>query len=120
MLAVFLYGSALDRLFRPDSDLDVAVLDSLEHPLSGQDQARLMDDLERSTGRSIDLRMLRDLSLSHQAHILERGRMIWAEVPGEVERYAREILQAAGQARQRSESQWSQLLNRLARASTAR
>jgi predicted nucleotidyltransferase len=62
-LAVFLYGSALDRLFRPDSDLDVAVLDDKQHPLSWPDQARLMDALERTTGRGVDLRMLRESSL---------------------------------------------------------
>ncbi|HEY2292639.1 MAG TPA: hypothetical protein VGM86_18210 [Thermoanaerobaculia bacterium] len=33
ILAVFLYGSALSRLFRSDSDLDIAVLDSPENPL---------------------------------------------------------------------------------------
>jgi predicted nucleotidyltransferase len=115
ILALFLYGSALNRLFRPDSDLDVAILDSSEHPLSWQDQARLMDAFERATGRGIDLRLLRESSLSHQAHVLEQGWRLWTRDPGEVERYTLRVLEEAGQARERNEAQWSQTLHRLAR-----
>lgn len=120
ILAVFLYGSALDRLFRPDSDLDVAVLDNPQHPLGWADQARLMDALERATGRGVDLRMLRGSSLSHQAHVIERGRLVWMSDPSTVEQYRLETLMAAGQARKRSETQWSQTLNRLAKTAVAR
>ena len=119
MLALFLYGSALSRFFRPDSDLDIAILDDPRHPLSWQDQARLMDAFERVTGRAVDLRLLRESSLSHQAHVLEYGRRIWTGNPGEAERYAREVLEAVDQDRERSESQWSQTLDRLARTATA-
>jgi predicted nucleotidyltransferase len=120
ILAVFLYGSALDRLFRPDSDLDVAVLDDKQHPLGWPDQARLMDALERTTGRGVDLRMLRESSLSHQAHVIERGRLVWIGVIDAVEQYMLETLMAAVQARKRSEPQWSQTLNRLAKTAATR
>jgi predicted nucleotidyltransferase len=115
VLAIFLYGSALSRLFRPDSDLDVAILGSREHPLDRRGQAKLMDDLERATGRGVDLRLLRASSPSHQAHVLEQGLMVWTQDPGEVEGYSREILDTAHRAHERSELQWSQLLARLAR-----
>jgi predicted nucleotidyltransferase len=114
-LAVFLYGSALDRHFRPDSDLDIAVLDSPERPLDWAGQAKLMDSLERATGRAVDLRLLRESSLSHQAHVVEHGRMIWTSDQDAVERYSRKTLMAARKAREGSGSQWSQTLDRLAK-----
>jgi predicted nucleotidyltransferase len=119
-LAVFLYGSALDRLFRPDSDLDVAILDSPERPLDGSGQAKLMDSLERATGRGVDLRLLRESSLSHQAHVIDHGRMVWTRDQGAVERYSREVLRAAREAREDSASRWSQTLDRLAGTGAAR
>ena len=115
VLAIFLYGSALSRLFRPDSDLDVAILDSREHPLDRHGQAKLMDDLERATDRGVDLRLLRASSPSHQAHVIEQGLMVWAKDPGEVAGYTREVLETAYRAHERSALQWSQLLARLAR-----
>jgi predicted nucleotidyltransferase len=114
-LAVFLYGSALDRLLRPDSDLDIAVLDSPERPLNWAGQAKLMDSLERATGRAVDLRLLREISLSHQGHVIEHGRMIWTSDQDAVERYSREILIAARKSREASGSRWSQTLDRLAK-----
>jgi predicted nucleotidyltransferase len=119
-LAVFLYGSALDRLFRPDSDLDVAVLDSPERPLDGSGQAKLMDLLERATGRGVDLRLLRESSLSHQAHVIDHGRMVWTRDQSAVERYSREVLRAAREACKGSDSRWSQTLDRLAGTGAAR
>jgi predicted nucleotidyltransferase len=41
--AAILYGSSLGPSFRPDSDIDVAILDETDHRLSWQEQARLMD-----------------------------------------------------------------------------
>jgi predicted nucleotidyltransferase len=120
ILAIFLYGSALSRLFRPDSDLDIAVLDSPERPLDWSAQAKLMDRLERATGHGVDLRMLRESSLSHQAHVIDEGRMVWTRDPPEVEHYAREARAAARQGRAGSESRWSQTLDRLARTAAAR
>jgi predicted nucleotidyltransferase len=118
-LAVFLYGSALDRLFRLDSDLDVAVLDSSERPLDWAGQAKLMDSLERATGRGIDLRLLRESSLSHQAHVIEHGRLVWTRDQDAVERYSRAVLTAAREAREGSGSRWSQTLDRLAKTAAA-
>lgn len=112
--ALFLYGSSLTPLFRSDSDIDIALLDSEDSPLTWSEQARLMDSLERATGHVIDLRMLRDSSLSHQAHVLEHGRLIWARDEGEVDRYARTTLEAARQTRQVSEREWPRVLDRLA------
>jgi predicted nucleotidyltransferase len=119
VLAVFLYGSALGRLFRPDSDLDVAVLDDSEHPLDWHDQAKLMDDLERATGRGVDLRLLREISPSHQAHVIEQGRMVWTRDRDEVERQTKTLLQGARQAREDSKPRWSEILERLARTAAA-
>jgi predicted nucleotidyltransferase len=120
ILAVFLYGSALSRLFRSDSDLDIAVLDSPENPLDWSAQAKLMDRLERATGHGVDLRMLRESSLSHQAHVIDEGRLVWTRDPDEVEQYVREARTAARQGRAGSESRWSQTLDRLARTAAAR
>jgi predicted nucleotidyltransferase len=111
--AVFLYGSSLDRLFRSDSDVDIAVLDRPEDPLTWRDQARLMDDLERATGRAVDLRMLRESSLAHQAHIMQQGRILWMRDPGEVERYSRKVLAAAREAHEKSKQEWPRVLERL-------
>lgn len=112
--AVFLYGSSLDRLFRSDSDIDIAVLDRPEDPLTWRDQARLMDDLERATRRAVDLRMLRESSLAHQAHVIENGRILWLRDPEEVERYSHRVLAAAREAHERSKQEWPLVLERLA------
>jgi len=111
--AVFLYGSSLDRLFRQDSDFDIAVLDRAEDPLTWSEQAQLMDGLERATGRAVDLRMLRESSLAHQAHVLEQGRILWMEDPGEVARYSSKVLAAAREAREQSKQEWPRVLERL-------
>lgn len=112
--AIFLYGSSLERGFRPDSDVDLAVLDDGEDRLSWNDQARLMDALERVTGKGVDLRMLRESSPSHQAHVLEQGRLVWSRTPGVVEGYARELRSTAEAERDRAESEWPRVLKRLA------
>ncbi|MES1240061.1 MAG: nucleotidyltransferase domain-containing protein [Acidobacteriota bacterium] len=112
--AVFLYGSSLDDGFRPDSDVDLAVLDDGKDRLSWRDQARLMDALERATGKGVDLRMLRESSPSHQAHVLERGRLVWSRDSGVVEGYALDLRSAAKAERDRAESEWPRMLRRLA------
>ena len=119
--AVFLYGSVLGTSFRADSDVDLAVLDDAEERLSWEDQARLMDTLERATGRALDLRMLRETSLAHQAHVLEQGRLLWWREPkGELERYAREVRAAAEDERERVQEAWSRLLVKLAGSAASR
>ena len=118
--AVFLYGSALGPLFRSDSDIDIAVLDRESSPLPWRDQSRLMDALERATGHGVDLRMLRESSPSHQAHVLEHGRRLWSRDPAEVERYTRQALAAARRQRERCERDWPQVLDRLAGLAASR
>jgi len=112
--AAILYGSSLGQGFRSDSDIDVAILDSAEERLSWQEQARLMDLLERALKRGVDLRMLRDGSPSYQAHVLEHGRLIWEKRPGEATRYGREILPVLQAAQRHSGQEWPHALSRLA------
>lgn len=114
MQAVFLYGSSLERGFRSDSDVDLAVLDDSRHPLSWSEQARLMDILERALGKGVDLRMLRETSPSHQAHVLEQGQLVWSQNPGLVERYSQEIRSAIQSEREHAEQEWPRVLGRLA------
>jgi predicted nucleotidyltransferase len=112
--AVFLYGSSLERDFRPDSDIDLAVLDDARQGLSWSAQARLMDALERAVGKGVDLRMLRESSPSHQAYVLEQGRLVWATDPHLVDTYSLELQEAARAARERAEQEWPRVLGRLA------
>jgi predicted nucleotidyltransferase len=118
--ALYLYGSVLGPLFRPDSDLDIAVLDAAGQRLSRKEQARLMDLLERATGRGVDLRLLRDLTLSHQSEILEHGLRIWAGDAPEADRYRREIADARQRQPRPSDEEWTAVLHRLATAGGAR
>jgi predicted nucleotidyltransferase len=112
--AAILYGSSLGQSFRPDSDIDVAILDASDDRLSWQEQARLMDLLERALKRGVDLRMLRDGSPSYQAHVLEHGRLIWEKQPGELTQYGREVLPVLQAARRHSGEEWPRALSRLA------
>ena len=112
--AVFLYGSSLERDFRSDSDVDLAVLDDSRHPLSWSEQARLMDILERALGKGVDLRMLRETSPSHQAHVLEQGQLVWSQDPDLVKRYSQEIRSAIRSEREQAAQEWPRVLGRLA------
>lgn len=112
--AVFLYGSSLERDFRPDSDVDLAVLDDSRHPMSWSEQARLMDILERALGKAVDLRMLRETSPSHQAHVLDQGQLVWSQDPDLVEHYRREIQSAVQSEREHAAQEWPRVLGRLA------
>jgi predicted nucleotidyltransferase len=91
VLAAYLYGSILTERSRDDSDIDVAVLDVSDRRLGWAEQSRLMDEMERALGEPVDLRMLRDCSASHQAHVLERGLLVWTDDPARVEAYTRRI-----------------------------
>lgn len=112
--ALFLYGSALEPAFRPDSDIDIAVLDHPDSRLSWKEQARLMDLLERATGHSVDLRMLRDNPLAYQVNVLERGTLFWVADPVEADRYNREVISSWKQQSQHEDKTWSEALTRLA------
>src|SRR6266545_1429288 len=112
--AVFLYGSALGTGFRPDSDVDIAVLDRPDDRLTWTEQARLMDLLERATGYGIDLRMLRDSPLSHQVDVLESGIRLWAGDKTEADRYSRETFESWQRQAHPAEAEWATTLRRLA------
>ncbi|HKH45665.1 MAG TPA: nucleotidyltransferase domain-containing protein [Thermoanaerobaculia bacterium] len=111
--AVFLYGSALGEGFRPDSDVDIAVLDRSDKRLTWAEQARLMDLLERTTGQGIDLRMLRDSPLSHQVDILENGIRIWTGDPAEADHYSHEVFDSWHRQAHLNEEEWISTLRRL-------
>lgn len=112
--ALFLYGSVLGPAFRPDSDIDIAVLDHSDNRLSWKEQARLMDLLERATGHSVDLRLLRDNPLSYQVNVLERGRRFWVADSVEADRYGREVMSSWKQQEHHEDKTWSEALARLA------
>jgi predicted nucleotidyltransferase len=114
VLAIFLYGSALEPTFRTDSDLDIAVLDRADSRLAWKEQARLMDHLERATGRNVDLRMLRDCSLSLQVEVLNRGVSLWIADEEEVARYRHEALSSWERQPHPDQAAWSSALRRLA------
>jgi predicted nucleotidyltransferase len=115
IIAVLVYGSALGRHFRSDSDLDIAVLDRSENPASEATLARMMDAIERRTGREVDLRRIADLSLSHQAHVIEQGRPVWIGDPQALEVARREVLRQNAEQRPISGRAWPALLERLRR-----
>ena len=87
--AVYLYGSILGKRRRSDSNVDIAVLDRLYGRLSWSEQSRLMDELERAVGQPVDLRMLRDCTLSQQIHVFDEGLPMWAEGGDELADYVR-------------------------------
>ena len=87
--AVYLYGSILGKRHRRDSDVDIAVLEGTGNRLSWSEQSRLMDEMERAVGQPVDLRMLRDCALSHQIHVFDEGRLLWAERGNELAGYVR-------------------------------
>jgi len=115
IIAVLVYGSALGRHFRFDSDLDIAVLDRPENPTSEATLARMMDAIERRTGREVDLRRIADLSLSHQAHVIEQGRPVWVGDPQALEAARRVVLRQNAEQRPISGRAWPSLLERLRR-----
>ena len=114
-VAVYLYGSVLGSRRREDSDIDVACLDREDALLPWSEQARLMDDLERALDAPVDLRMLRDLTTSHQAHVIEEGRAIRVEDASELESFERAVRERQIAGRAESERVWSRTLHDLAR-----
>lgn len=92
IVASFLYGSVLTEAWRSDSDVDVAVLDQAQDRLPWSEQAVLMDELERVTGFPIDLRMVRDCLISHQALILTQGSSLWVSEPLILEAFRKSVL----------------------------
>ena len=113
IMAAYLYGSILGPRHRSDSDVDLAILDQLKEPLRWAEQGMLMDELERAIQKPVDLRMLRDCTLSHQAHILERGELIWIADKAVVDEYARDVLTRYEAQREHTKHIWSSTLRDL-------
>lgn len=112
--AAFLYGSVLGESWRADSDIDIALLDSSERRLNWREEAQVMDAFERATGLAVDLRLLRDCTLSHQAHILTEGLLLWKRDDEAVKNDKRSVLRDYAENRVRAANQWRSLLDRLA------
>lgn len=113
VIASFLYGSVQTKAWRPDSDVDIAILDHPEDRIIWDEQAILMDELERLTGQPTDLRMLRDCLVSHQAQVLTRGTLIWVSAPGILEAYQRSLLQEFQRSIPTVHHSWVSLLKEL-------
>lgn len=113
IVGVFLYGSMVQGNSRTDSDIDIAVLDAPDDRLSWKDEAQLMDALERATGGVVDLRMMRDTSLSHQIHILKEGKLIWTADEKTVEDYRRRAL-SSDRSGDQVHKEWLSSVGRLA------
>ncbi len=120
VLAGYLYGSVLGSRFREDSDVDIAVLDSETRRLDWADQSLLMVELERAVGRPIDLRMLRDCSASHQAHVFQKGLELWLGDGALVERYRTALLERFKQEHKANEESWFRVLRTLAKRAPGR
>ncbi len=114
ILAAFIYGSVLGERWRSDSDVDIAILDRAEDRLTWEDEAKLMDAFERTTEWAVDIRLLRDSSLSHQVHVLTEGRPIWTREAESVEKYSESVLQEFRRKRDGLSSHWLSLIDRLA------
>ena len=116
LVAVYLYSSVLGSRRREDSDIDVACLDREDARLPWSDQAaRLMDDLERALEAAVDLRMLRDLRTSHQAHVIEEGLAIRVEDVSELESFESAVRERQTADRAKSERVWSKTVHDPAR-----
>ncbi len=114
IVAVYLYGSVLGPRHRPDSDRDIAILDRAGDPLDWSAQSQLMDRLERETGQPVDLRMLREGTVSYQAHVLATGRRIWTGDECAARVYAEEVRSAAEGRRSTDTAEWVATLSKLA------
>jgi len=113
IIAVYVYGSILGLRHRSDSDVDLAVLDRPKQPLGWTDQSVLMDEIERAVRMPIDLRMLRDCTLSHQAHILQHGAIVWIADKTAVDEYTHDILTKYESQRESRNRLWSSTLQEL-------
>ena len=76
LLAAFACDSVLGAYWRPDSDIDIAVLERDGSSLPWSDQDLLLDELERATRRGIDLRLMKDCEIRHQGKILRSGVLL--------------------------------------------
>jgi len=110
LVAGYLYGSALGARCRTDSDLDIAILDDVQDRLGWQEQAILMDQLERSTGYPVDLRMLRDGLPSYQKYVLNDGLLIWLRDQKAVDFFAWQVAEDVRKESERNVQGWDNLI----------
>ncbi len=83
---VVLFGSMASGVARPDSDMDVAILPS--GPFSAADEARLVDELERVSGRDVDLVRLDRVDDVVLRREIARGVPVREQTPGGFARFA--------------------------------
>ncbi len=75
-----LFGSALREDFRPDSDIDILITFSTDHPWNLFDVMNLQRELETLFGRNVDLVQKKELQNPYRrANILQTHRIIHAE-----------------------------------------
>lgn len=88
--AVYRYGSAGSIHEREDSDLDIAILAG--HPLSFEEQCRLVTDLMRVSERDVDLNDLRRLPVTLRVQIVTGGIRLYAADTAAAEEYDSRML----------------------------
>ena len=113
IMALYVYGSILGPRHRSDSDVDLAVLDRPKQPLGWAGQSVLMDEIERAIQMPVDLRMLRDCTLSHQAHIVQHGAIVWIADQAAVDEYTHDVLTRYENQRESRNRVWSSTLQEL-------
>lgn len=118
LIAAYLFGSFVEGRMRGDSDLDIAILDKQDQPLNMQEQARIMDQLERSLNTAVDLRMMRKQNLSFQEYVVHEGLLCYEQLPHLHQEYINKLNESA--AKQQNDSSWNEIINRLAEKTESR
>lgn len=81
-VAIYLFGSQASGASRPDSDLDLALLQIPGAPaLSGPERLELIDELERLAGRQVDLVVLNRVPLPLQFEVIHTGKLLYESDP---------------------------------------
>jgi predicted nucleotidyltransferase len=90
--ALYLFGSRADGSARKDSDLDLAVL--TDPPMDTVALWEAGEAVARTLDVDVDLVDLRKASTVLQHQIITKGRRLFADQPGDAERYELFILSA--------------------------
>ena len=77
LLAAYLLGSAGTDHFRPDSDLDIALLPYPGHSLSGKDMLELAADLQDHFGYIMDIGLLSTRQLIYTKEAITQGHRLF-------------------------------------------
>lgn len=83
--AIYRYGSFGGIYQRPDSDLDLAILD--QHKLGAATRLQLSELLAAQTGCIVDLNDMRTLPVTLRVQIVTQGRRLFAAHPATAEAY---------------------------------